>query len=464
MEAIFALLEYKNILSQEGISMSTIASYTVNEIFDLAEAIVTLSQGSELNPSTSIFAHSASLSLGGSREDCSSLPCRNSRIDELARFALMYSDKVYINNFFLNYRHIQNHFKEDHHIQDETSLKRDFYEDLCLLLRLRSLLEEGYITLLTLPNDFCPKCLSYKSFDSYNVDALNRERKRLENEYLANTSLTFERHGSKFYIRCNGPEPYFEHGGISFPYTTIPQSLTSKPKIMNRIRKGGTIQLSHQISQEFTFHKRFAGEVVRNISYDLASAQILNTSFLTNKSLHISFLESLSNDPDIERRNAIALEHLTSLVPFVGDVEIQNLLKIRRREEESFIKYRHALNEAIDEFRANKNSFSEKDARALYSDVIAPHLSSLDQGIKDAKRDLLAKPLASVGALVGVISFGIYTGILPNELVAMAKALGLSKIAYDVLEKTILLKNEERAIRNEDLYFLWKVRKKASAN
>jgi hypothetical protein len=459
MNSLFDILEYKQILTRGTMQRPVVESLSAQEIFDLAEAIVTLTTQSEPCVNKTVFAHSAALSLSGSREDCARLCCRESRISELARFALLYSDQVYVNNWFYGYSHIRSQFDDPREEKDENKLREFFFEDLCLLEKLRPLLENGFVALFTPNTHTCPSCLAKSAFGPSAGERLKQEQKRLAEEYLLNTSISFEKN-EMFGLRCSGPETYFEHGGIIRTSNEAPKLLASMPRVMRKVLNGESVPLSAAVKKNLKIHEELAERVVRNISFDLATAEVLGTSFLTNKSLHISFLQSLSNNQDIERRNSIACRYLSSMVPFVEDVAITDLIKLRKREEDAFIRYRHALNQAIDEFREG-NAFTERDAKTLYSDVIAPRLSSLEQGIKDAKRDLVRKPLTSVGALVGVISFGMYTGFLPSEVIAMAKALGLSKFAYDVLEKALSLKDTEKNIRSEDLYFLWKVRRTA---
>lgn len=458
MNSLFDILEYKQILTHGKVQRTVVEALSAEEIFDLAEAIVTLTSQSEPCVNETVFAHSAALSLAGSREDCARLRCRESRISELARFAMLYSDQVYVNNWFFGYSHMRAQFDDPSEEKDENKLRKFFFEDLCLLEKLRPLIENGFVALFTPNTHTCPSCLAKSAFGPDAGERLKQEQKRLAKEYFLSTSITFEKNAEMFGLRCSGPEVYFEHGGIIRTSNEAPKLLASMPRIMRKVLQGESIPLSHAVRKNLKIHEEFAERVVRNISFDLATAKVLGTSFLTNKSLHISFLQSISNNQDIEQRNSIAYKHLSSIVPFVEDVAITDLIKLRKREEEAFIRYRHALNEAIDEFREG-STFTERDAKTLYSDVIAPRLSSLEQGIKDAKRDMVRKPLTSIGALVGVISFGMYTGFLPTEVIAMAKALGFSKFAYDVLEKALSLKDTEKNIRSEDLYFLWKVRR-----
>src|SRR5262245_35432433 len=88
-------------------------------------------------------------------------------------------------------------------------------------------------------------------------------------------------------------------------------------------------------------------------------------------------------------RGYLVQKHLTSLVPFLGEVPAASVLKLRQREEESFLTYRQALNKAIDDVRTQRSDFSERDARSLYSDVIAPELARLDRVVKTARREIL---------------------------------------------------------------------------
>jgi hypothetical protein len=134
------------------------------------------------------------------------------------------------------------------------------------------------------------------------------------------------------------------------------------------------------------------------------------------------------------------------------------LIRVREREEEAFITYRYALNKAIGEFRASGDTFSERDARALYSDIIAPKLTALNQKVNQAKRDLKTKASRSFIALAGVITFGVYTGIIPPEYKALATALGFTKTVQDILGNILPLGDAKNSIRNEELYFLWKVK------
>jgi hypothetical protein len=125
------------------------------------------------------------------------------------------------------------------------------------------------------------------------------------------------------------------------------------------------------------------------------------------------------------------------------------LIKIRKREEEAFIKYRQALNEAIDTYKSISSSFSERDA-------IAPGLANLNQSVQVAKRDLVKRAYRSVVAVVGAISFGLYTGFIPTELAEMAKVIGFTKIATDILGNLLRPEMLKRVLRPKTYTFFGK--------
>jgi hypothetical protein len=184
----------------------------------------------------------------------------------------------------------------------------------------------------------------------------------------------------------------------------------------------------------------------------------LGTSYLSDTKLPIEVLSAISGDVDLARRNSLVQKHLTSLVPFLGEVSAASVLKLRQREEESFLTYRQALNKAIDDVRAQRSDFSERDARSLYSDVIAPELARLDRVVKTARREILKDVGRSIAGWSAAISFGMYAGFLPEQLLLAAKALGLTKVLADIGTAISRLASPEDAIRKENLFFLWKVR------
>ena len=105
---IFSLLRSSGVLGRSRVKLERIATLRKSKILDLAEELGAATTPDDFAPSQTVFSHCASLSLGGGREECMSLRCRKRRLDHLVRYAALYSDRVYIRNFFSGYHHSQN--------------------------------------------------------------------------------------------------------------------------------------------------------------------------------------------------------------------------------------------------------------------------------------------------------------------------------------------------------------------
>ena len=200
-----------------------------------------------------------------------------------------------------------------------------------------------------------------------------------------------------------------------------------------------------------------ADRTLRNIAFELATSQYLGTSFLTERTLDIETLNEITGDFEIQRRNQIIRDHLTCLVPILEGVDLSDMLELRNKEQDSFIIFRNALNQTIDEYIKNKKIFNEKDARLIYGDIIQPKLSKLNSTVRNSKKIYLKNVSAKLIAWGGAITLGVYAGFLPSELVASAAALGLVPLIAGLTNDILSQNTSEEQIRKEDFYFLWKM-------
>ena len=97
-------------------------------------------------------------------------------------------------------------------------------------------------------------------------------------------------------------------------------------------------------------------------------------------------------------------------------------------------------------------------ARDIYQDIIRPKLATLDQKIKKAQQKLIKGTVYKAVSWTAAITFGLYTGILPESLVEAAGALGMTKVLADTIEGILGSANSEEGIQTSDMYFLWKVK------
>jgi len=457
MHILFEQLENAGFLKNNQPNLSAIAKATKTQIRRLAEESAEITSANNLPPDKSIFTHSASLSLGGGRFPCAFIDCRLQRAQQLAQFAAFYSDRVYISNFITDYIS----HGEVSLMHDKEMLRTHFFTDVCILASLRPMIEAGKVIPITAPN-YCQHCLLGESFGK---DADKRLRKVLEGlveDYFAQTKLTLETSGDEYDLTIEGPELLVEHGTTQAVYLTLPLGLREMPSIMRRLRSGNQVRLSASLRRKLGQHYRLAAEVFKSLVFELAASQCLKTSFLTERELHVKLLNRLTDNRESQRRNQLLSKHLTCLVPFLDDLDPEAVLKIREREEDAFLVFRASLKEALDDYIAEKGQLTERDAKAIYADVLQPKLAALNTKVSLAGRDLRKQSRRKILGWSGAITLGLYSGFVPAGLAAAAKALGLTKVLAGITEGLMGQGDAEESIRNEQMFFLWKVQQAAA--
>lgn len=447
-DRLFELLRQRGFLKRHTVDSRRIGHTEIREILDVAQASTEATVKKSIEREDSIFVHFATSSLGGGRASCSTQQCRLERAYELAQFAALYSDRVYISNFFADYKHFDATYPPDR-------LRYEFDTDIKVLALLEPLIKEGKIIPFTTP-DFCPGCFVK---ESYGADALRRMEKeygRLLRSYLENIKCEARLIEKTYKIKIDGPEKLIEHGCIF--YNTYKLSPPLKPSSMRRLDNGECVKITRAEINKLKLHEGLVGRIQQDIKFELFASQIFHAAFLTERDLHIDILNAISENSALRKRNVLVEKYLTALVPFLNDIKITELIELRRREQDSFVLFRQSLNRAIDEYKKSGEQFTAATAKEIFSDIISPQMARLDQKIGAAKRDLVKSTRRKALGWAGALSFGIYSGFIPAELAAAATALGLSKVVADILEMAMTKSDKQETIKNEEMYFLWRVR------
>ena len=341
-------------------------------------------------------------------------------------------------------------------------MRRKVAEDVALVLHISPLLKKGVVSLVS-EDILCRNCLGKAlGYGRGRGRSFTRALSHLANGFLEGLSAEAELRGRYLGLNVTCAKPYSEHGCMTFiERTEMPRVLQDRPRIMQRLSKGTPVVLSKTMTRALGIHRDLAWRVVHSVGYHAIINKYLSTSFLTDKELELAFLNRPSGDMRLERRNAIAMKHLTAFVPFVIDVPLGKLSALRQREAESFVRFRCAFNTVLSEFTKQDSRFSAKAARQLYGDVLAPELARLDDKVKRAKRDLISSATRPLVGMVGAISFGLLSGLIPAQVAQVAQAAGIASFGPAFLQKLMALGDATRAIEQDDFYFLWKVRKLA---
>ena len=452
-ELLFEQLDNSGLLKGRQPNVSVLEQLSKAEILDFLQQSNELTSAVTLSRETSLFSQSASLSLSGGRTPCVGLECRLRRAQNLAQYAALYADKVFA------YNNLAYHLAR-HDEPEEEELKADVFDDLVILGYLRPLIEAGRIVLITPPDEFCPRCFGYKFAEKQFRQRTASLYRWLSDKFLNETQVQLEFRGPEYGFLVSGPEILLEHGFRARVYKNLHEELANKPRIMAKLERGDAVKLSRSLlKRTVKLHQLLASDVLQNVFFELACAQCLNTAFLTERELHIDSLNFLSKDSIASERNLLIQKHLTSLVPFIRSARIEDLLKLREKESDSFIVFRQALTKAVEEYQSTLDRpFGPNDARQLFGDVIEPGLSRLDQSVKSATRKLLKGTAPRVIAWAGAISFGCYTGFVPSDLVQAATVLGLTQVLVELGAPVLNSRSKREDLAGNDMYFLWRVR------
>lgn len=181
MTDLFNILEKANVIGHGKYRPKTIADMSFSRILDLVDEISAETTQLNINQELTIHSHAASLSLGGGRQECFNLSCRKKRLDELSRFAALYSDQVYIHNYLSDYSPLFGHSPK----KDTEHFRVTAINDIGLLLEIRPLVEAGKIVVYTIPTErrCCPYCLADLVFGTESGSRLKNVRKEIANSF-----------------------------------------------------------------------------------------------------------------------------------------------------------------------------------------------------------------------------------------------------------------------------------------
>jgi hypothetical protein len=439
--------------------IENIRKATVSRIIDLCSQSCDMSSHETIDNRPSIFSYAVSPSLGGGKNPCSSPICRLKKVKELTQFAVLYSDKVYIKNFFYDYTHWPSSGK-----RLKAHLIRSFVIDLSVFCALLPLIEAGKLQIATF-RDICPHCLSIMALQKNAKSDYENACQNLQKKYYKEVTYSLRYEHDELSLVASGPDFFIPHGRLINYYRDPEELLAKIPQLAKKAMVSGEIILTTAQARKIEAGELFCNPVIDSIAFDLGAAHFFNSSYLSDSDLEIQFIRNLTIDPITRRRAALMQKYLTCIVPFIEFVDAASLIKLRDREEEAFILFRAALAKAVEEYKTAGDTFTEKDAQAVYADIIQPRLATLDAKIHGAKIALSRDGVRKVVGWTGAISIGIYADIFTaNPLLEGAAVLGAVKVGAELIETIMAKSDSKKTIRKDDLYFLWRVKEMAEAS
>jgi len=444
VERIISILEERGLFSDDLVDHFAFHSSLadVNRVREeLQAALDERSYEQVPDNSLSAFNFLASASLRG-ESVCDERNCRLRKVARLARYSALYCDRVLLPIQFV-----------PAHAQDEFDARYNLGREVATVLALRPLLEAGIIYLLPSFLKYCPQCMPLVVPERPEINAAARQ---LKETHVNEFKLFYEgRAHGKHPVVLEGPAEYLEHGHRFRNYPRRPSWLPkglAKPLGKSRteltrgaVRKSGMVEeIFNDIAEDATLQQFYAAKY--------------QTKYLTDRPGEAEFLGSLNSDFEPARQKSALCAHLAHSIPLLSEVPIETVVKIRREDNEAFQQYRSALGNIVKKYVVAGKEIGAREAKEIYFDELEPAVRELQRKAQLERRASLKKGLLKAGVTTAVVGLGIYSGILPAQLVELCKAVGGVKLAADLAETFASAERHPSTIRNNNLYFLLRVK------
>lgn len=387
------------------------------------------------------FNFIANDTLSGLSFPCEQVECKLRNIGTLARNAILYADKVYIQNPLESYLKYKE-FNEN--------LRKKIISDLIVIGQIKPLLKEGIFEYASSKVHFCSDC--YTKFEDKYLKTLNSNIKIIEPYVLQHLldNLDFHVHLKHdiLGIEITDNSDLLIHSQVVSFVKDIPENLTKLAV------KGKRVKLSKNDVEDSGVLYYLLNHIEKNLHSQDYYSSYYHCHLLTERNFDIELIRLVNNDIyEQHSKESEIFKNLDHLVPFVDEVPIENLIKLRRNEGEAFAVYRDKLSKIL-----TIDNITLKESKQLFYDEIKPEINKMNLVLSNNKKAMWGSIKSNIFLASTYISATLFAGILPaniEKIVASVGGFGFAKnIGQDVLS---LLKSQE--IRKNEFYFLWKIQK-----
>ncbi|MDQ3819775.1 MAG: hypothetical protein M3362_19160 [Acidobacteriota bacterium] len=433
MQEFFEYLERKN-LSQEDFT-KTVADWGSKELQGFAtEVKEVVPYYSE--PNQSNFGFIANAPLSGGHTPCAHVDCRLEHVDRLARFAALYGDQVLLQDPLDYFNSIIS--GAPHSYID--AVRSDLIDSLYLLYNLRPLLEVGLVGIARKHTAFCETHMP----SIIKEGTLRRAEDTLHKILSRELDISMAKEDA--WIRISGAENLLEHP-VGF-------RTNEKVSVSQRPRRDGRFRIIGKTRKEIV--KDLAGWILVDLIQQDIYCSKGDLNYLTDRELDLSVLEA-TNDPAKKRFSKALIEGFSHSLPFIQNVSLNKLLRLRMEEGESFQVYRDSVSAML---KSLKPADSEKIKEA-FEDVVVPELRKIDLTIKNTKKLLRESITSNIIYGTSLVTVGLAGGFLSPDAGKILATLGGFQFGMNALRSLHQLMKEPGSIRDNKFYFLWKARRLA---
>lgn len=450
------LFERLRSLGVEEGTLDDLYGWPNNKLCSLVENCLE-SMNSTPNIPYSMFTFAANSQLSGGPSPCVGESCRLESANQMARFAALYAEHVVIQNPFD--RHVAHgipNFDNDTRLY---SRRYGLVGDLRVLFSLRPLIESGLISFTSPVQHFCPVCV-YESDRRGNLAEFVGESEakgwqkrvsqmvaclRREFRQGVTAEVRLKPDGKGFEVELSGDDGLIEHGILIMSNFQPPEELA------RRARRQPVVLTPREFWRSRVLHHPIA-QIIEDLAVQNYFANMVGSNYLTSRGVDLKLISSICA-PEIRAINQSMLTGLGHPVPYVDDVPLSNLLHLRKTDGEAFQVYRDAISSVARSVGQTEQAMYQE----AIADIVRPELEKIDALIEKARSRAWRSLTTSMSIGIGLVSIGMFTGLIPPQLGAALTALG----ALGGLTTGAQVARKDTAAETNRFYFLWKVKQAA---
>lgn len=409
------------------------------QLFEFVREAASLLQENELIQ-PSLFTFTASSSMSGGPFPCAGLDCRLSKLNSLARFAAFYADHVYVPNPFERYLLYE---------RLTASRREEIIGDIIGLWHARPLFEAGIFSTRNSIRTLCDSHLKEQlAIEKVVSEKLDHTLPILYKTYVPQVKVEICRENEEIFLRITGSQELIEHEVLDI-VGRMPQIFIDK------LGKASSRKLSDREVERYGCLAPIFLPIAQDVfQQNLHSCQ---ANYLTGRKVEFDLATSLVNSRSIAKANSTLVHGFSHALPNLLDVEVKNLVDLRKKEGEAFNVYRDKLRSALKE--SDKLSISE--IQELVDDEIRPEIHKIEQTIKNSRRLLVGSLTKDLFVSSGFVTIGLFSGILSQQAGEIIAALGGISFAGSIVDKLTKLFSLHQEVQNNPYYFLWQANKQS---
>jgi hypothetical protein len=443
-----AVIEYMRELgiSEEGGISTYIENSDVHDLVRLVEYLRELIDMEYKLQTYTPFTFVPNDDLSGTG-GCQEIQCKIKRAKIFSIFTAMYADNVYIQLDFITYEHFEacviNLDEDDNY---EWEFKGYIEHDLEILRVYADLIDAGIVHITPVHKTYCKQCFQKTLLGIQDPIDIST----IKNDYAEKVKMVIDRRENDYVVIS------LKNLDDFFPDHPMLWILDGNYNLENLAgtKIGKAVENRTFVNQ---FVSKFIEREFNAACYNEAYCKVHNAKFITNKPSDSIFMTLTKNDKKLS-----TFENITNILPqydmpFITNINMNMLIKLREEEHESFNKYRIALTKAISEQHKTDDG---NDWRQIYDDILFPSFNELDLKMKQLKTGKLSRFFGTIGVASSFIIAGKYGNVVPANIQNILSTIGTSAASAGINYMLDHSSTKKAELQSNDYYFLWTLKNK----